>query len=140
MGGDHPFVLSSGHNRWSIHAMNTTNPLLAQTHRGKPFVLVNDRDARGRGITDDSPVRIFNDVSEIVVDCRLSPAQRPGALTIYNGFEDFMFPGGDGPNELEPGLVKWLGLVGDYGHLTYTPTEWQPVPSDRCVHVDLAPA
>jgi DMSO reductase family type II enzyme molybdopterin subunit len=140
MGGNHPFRLSSGHNRWSIHAMNTTNPVLLETHRRKPFVLVNDRDAADRGITDDAPVQIWNDVGEFTVAARVSPAQRPGALTVYNGFEAFMFPGGKGPNEVEPGLVKWLHLAGGYGHLTYTPTEWQPAPADRCVFVGLARA
>ena len=140
MGGDHPFKLSSGHNRWSVHAMNTTNPVLLETHRGKPFVLVNDADAAAKGIADDAPVRIWNDAGDFVVAARVSPTQVPGGLTVYNGFEGFMFPGGKGANEVEPGMVKWLHLVTGYGHLSYTPTEWQPTPFDRCVFVDCEPA
>jgi anaerobic selenocysteine-containing dehydrogenase len=139
MGGDHPFRLSGGHSRWSVHAMNMTNPVLQETHRGKPFVLINDSVARAKGIEDDAPVRVWNDVGEFVVPALLSPAQRPDGLTVYNGFEGFMFPGGQGSNEVEPGMVKYLHLVGDYGHLTYAPTEWQPVPFDRCIHVDCEP-
>jgi hypothetical protein len=26
--------------------------------------------------------------------------------------------------------------VGDYGHLSHSPIEWQPVPFDRCINVD----
>jgi DMSO reductase family type II enzyme molybdopterin subunit len=136
MGGTHAFVLSSGHSRWSVHAMNMTNRLILETHRGKPFVLINDADARAKGIADDALVRVWNDVGEFVVAARTSPAQRPGALTVYNGFEGFAFPGGKGANEVEPGLVKWLHLVAGYGHLTFTPIEWQPTPTDRCVFVD----
>ncbi len=139
MGGTYPFALSSGHSRWSIHAMNMTNPIILETHRGKPFVLINDGDARAKGIADDTPVRIHNDAGEFVVAARTSPAQRPGALTVYNGFEGFAFPGGKGANEVEPGLVKWLHLVTGYGHLTFTPLEWQPTPTDRCVYVDIQP-
>jgi nitrate reductase alpha subunit len=139
MGGDYPFRLSGGHSRWSVHAMNMTNPVMLETHRGKPFVLVNEDDARRKHIRDDGLVRVWNDCGEFVVSARTSPAQRPGALTVYNGFEGFMFPGGRGHNEVEPGLVKWLHLVAGYGHLTYTPTEWQPTPSDRCVNVDCEP-
>jgi anaerobic selenocysteine-containing dehydrogenase len=139
MGGDHPFRLSGGHSRWSVHAMNMTNPVLLETHRGKPFVLINDAVARAKGIEDDAQVRVWNDVGEFVVPALLSPAQRPDGLTVYNGFEGFMFPGGQGSNEVEPGMVKYLHLVGDYGHLTYSPTEWQPVPFDRCIHVDCEP-
>jgi nitrate reductase alpha subunit len=135
-GGDHPFRLSGGHSRWSNHAMNMTNPVMLETHRGKPFVLINESIAREKGIEDDALVRVWNDVGEFVAPARLSPAQRPDGLTVYNGFEGFMFPGGKGSNEVEPGMIKWLHLVGDYGHLTYTPTEWQPVPFDRSIHVD----
>jgi DMSO reductase family type II enzyme molybdopterin subunit len=139
MGGQHPFRLSGGHSRWSIHAMNMTSPLMLETHRGKPFVLINWAVADEKGIADDSLVRVWNDVGEFVVPARLSPAQRPDGLTVYNGFEGFLFPGGRGSNEVEPGMVKWLHLVGDYGHLSYAPTEWQPVPFDRCINVDCEP-
>ncbi len=139
MGGNYPMALSGGHNRWGIHAMNNTNPVILETHRGKPFVLINDADARAKGIADDALVRIWNDAGEFVVAARTSPAQRPGALTVYNGYEGFMFPGGKGSNEVEPGMIKWLHLVAGYGHLTFTPIEWQPTPVDRCVYVDCEP-
>ncbi len=139
MGGNHPFRLSGGHARWSIHAMNMTNPLMMETHRGKPFVLINDAVARNSGIADDALVRVWNDVGEFVAPARTSPAQRPDALTVYNGFEGFLFPGGNGSNEVEPGMVKWLHLAGDYGHLYHSPIEWQPVPFDRCVNVSCEP-
>jgi DMSO reductase family type II enzyme molybdopterin subunit len=140
MGGNHPFRLSGGHARWSIHAMNATNTLMLETHRGRPFVLINDAVARDREIEDDALVRVRNDVGEFVIPARTSPCQRPDGLTIYNGFEGFQFVGGAGSNEVEPGMVKWLHLVGDYGHLSYAPTEWQPVPFDRCIFVDVEPA
>jgi nitrate reductase alpha subunit len=139
LGGDHPFRITSGHNRWSIHAMNLTNPLLLGTHRGRPFALVNDADAAALGVDDDGEVRVYNDHGEFRVAVRTSPAQQPGMVTVYNGFEGFHFPGGAGPNEVEPGVVKWLGLAGGYGHLQYAPTEWQPIPADRCVSVSLEP-
>ena len=138
LGGEHAWRLSGGHNRWSIHAMNHTNPVMLGTHRGRPFALINDLDAAELGIADDAEVRIWNDHGEFRVAVRISPAQRPRALTVYNGFEGFHFPGGAGPNEVEPGVVKWLGLAGGYGHLRYAPTEWQPIPADRCVNVSIA--
>lgn len=140
LGGDHRFRITSGHNRWSIHAMNITNPLLLGTHRGRPFALLNDDDAAELGVEDSGEVRIFNDHGEFHVEVRTSPAQKPGMVTVYNGFEGFHFPGGSGPNEVEPGVVKWLGLAGGYGHLRYAPTEWQPIPADRCVSVSIEAA
>jgi len=136
MGGDHPFRLSGGHARWSNHAMNMTNDVMLETHRGKPFVLINATVACEKGIEDDALVRIWNDIDEFVVPARTSPAQRPDGLTVYNGFEGFMFPGGKSSKEIEPGMVKWLHLAAGDGHLQYSPLEWQPVPFDRCIFVD----
>ena len=119
--------------------MNMTNPLMMETHRGKPFVLINDAVARAKSIADDSLVRVWNDVGEFVAPARTSPGQRPDGLTIYNGFEGFMFPNGNGSNEVEVGMVKWLHLADGYGQLSHTPVEWQPVPFDRCINVDCEP-
>ena len=45
---------------------------------------------------------------------------------MYNGFEPYQFPNWEGPNDAEPGMIKWLHLAGGYGHLQYWVTEWQP--------------
>jgi DMSO reductase family type II enzyme molybdopterin subunit len=140
MGGHHPFRMTTGHNRWSIHAMNMANPVLIQTHRGEPHLVVHPDDAAAKGIEDHQPVRVYNDVGSFVVKAKLSPAQRPGGVTIYNGWDPFMFEGWLGSNEVEPGLVKYLGMAGGYGHLRYGPMEWQPVPIDRAINVDIQPA
>lgn len=137
VGGDYPLKMTTGHNRWSIHSMNMANPLLLQTHRGEPFAWISPTDAEARGIADGDYVRIFNDVGSFVVRARISPCQRPGSLTVYNGWDPLMFRSWEGPNEVEPGMVKYLGLAGGYGHLVYAPLEWQPVPTDRPIFVDM---
>ena len=139
MGGDHAYRMTTGHNRWSVHAMNMANPWLIQTHRGEPHVVIHPADADREGIADHQPVRISNDVGSFVVKAKLSGAQRPGGVTVYNGWDPFMFERWAGPNEVEPGMVKYLGLAAGYGHLRYGPLEWQPVPTDRCVFVSIDP-
>jgi hypothetical protein len=42
--------------------------------------------------------------------------------------------------DVEPGMVKWLHLAGGYGHLRYWPLQWQPVPIDRAIRVDIEKA
>jgi DMSO reductase family type II enzyme molybdopterin subunit len=138
MGGDYPFVLTSGHNRWSIHSMNITNRMMLNTHRGQPFMFMNSEDARTRGIENCEEVRLFNDMGEIFVPVKISPSVRPGQLIIYNGFEPYMFRTWKSPADLEPGMVKWLHLAGGYGHFRYWPIQWQPVPVDRAIRVDVA--
>ncbi len=137
MGGEHPFVLTSGHNRWSIHSMHTSNPLLLRTHRGRPHAVINSDDARTRGINDGDEIRVWNDMGEFFVSAKVAPGVRPGQVIVYNGWEPYMFRGWRGPMDIEPGLVKWLHLAGGYGHLRYWPLEWQPTPVDRAVRVNI---
>jgi DMSO reductase family type II enzyme molybdopterin subunit len=138
MGGDYPFVLTSGHNRWSIHSMNITNRMLLQTHRGRPHLVMNTREAKARGIEDEEEVRVYNDVGDFLVPVKLSPSVMPGQVICYNGWEPYQFREWRGPMDVEPGMVKWLHLAGGYGHLRYWPIQWQPTPVDRAVRVDVA--
>ncbi|MDP2949017.1 MAG: molybdopterin-dependent oxidoreductase [Chloroflexota bacterium] len=138
MGGDYPFVMTSGHNRWSIHSINITNRLLLQTHRGQPHMVMNSDDARAKGIEDEEEVRVFNDMNSFIVPVKLSPSVRPGQVIVYNGWDPYQFREWNGPMDLEPGMVKWLHLAGGYGHLRYWPMQWQPTPYDRAVRVDVA--
>jgi DMSO reductase family type II enzyme molybdopterin subunit len=130
-GGDYPLGITSGHNRWSIHAMNQANEVILGTHRGEPNIMVNPDDARDRGVEDDDLVRVFNDVGEFKVRVKLAPNVKPGQVVSYNGWAGFQYTDWSGENEAEPGMVKWIGFAGDYGHLNFLPTEWQPVPVSR---------
>jgi hypothetical protein len=87
-------------------------------------------DAMLDAIEEIGPESLVHEVSPQIA------ASGPDGLTVYNGFEGFSFPGGNGSNEVELGMVKWLHLVGNYGHLSHSPIEWQPVPFDRCINVD----
>ncbi|MBI5949699.1 MAG: molybdopterin-dependent oxidoreductase [Chloroflexi bacterium] len=142
MGGDYPLGMSSGHNRWSVHSMNHFNKVVLATHRGAPSIMVNSADATARGVKDDDLVRIFNDVSEFHARVKVAPNVKPGQIVSYNGWEPMQYANWSGANEIEPGMVKWLGFSGGYGHLKYNSLNWQPVPADRWVRCDfeLAPA
>jgi DMSO reductase family type II enzyme molybdopterin subunit len=135
MGGDYPLHITSGHIRHSIHAMNMTNRILLQTHRGKPFCFLNPGDAAARGVEDDDEVRVFNDFGSYQVPVKVADSVRPGQIILYNGWEPFMHKGWKGGNDVEPGMVKWLHFA-TYGHMKFWPTQWQPVPFDRGVYVD----
>ncbi|MCZ7534875.1 MAG: hypothetical protein M5T61_02295 [Acidimicrobiia bacterium] len=116
--------------------MNIAHGDLLQTHRGEPHVVLNPVDAAARGIEDNAPVELFNDVGSCVVPAKLSASVRPGQAIVYNGWEPFQFAGWAGTNDVEPGMVKWLHLAGGYGHLTYAPTGWQPATVDRATRLD----
>lgn len=137
IGGDHPFQVSSGHNRWSIHSLNTANKLMLETHRGTPHLVINGRDAAEIGVADNDMVRVYNDQGDYRVPVRISNGAAPGQVIMYNGFDNYQFPDWAGPNDAEPGMFKWLHLAGGYGHLAYWATEWQPCPVMRNTRVSI---
>jgi anaerobic selenocysteine-containing dehydrogenase len=132
-------MLTSGHNRSSIHALNVVNPLMLATHRGRPQALISPADAVSRAIEDGQEVRVFNDMGETILQAKLSPAVQPGQVIIYNGWEPYQFPGWSDPANVEPGMIKWLHLAGGYGHLQYWLMQWQPCPVDRATRVEVQP-
>jgi len=136
-GRNRRFLMTSGHNRWSIHSMNMTNNVMLNTHRGEPFVFINDQDAISLGIQNGEKIKLVNDVGDSIMAAKISPACRPGQVILYNGFEPYMHENWHSQSDLEPGHIKHLGLVGNYGQLKYRLFSWQPIPADRAVHVDI---
>jgi DMSO reductase family type II enzyme molybdopterin subunit len=139
-GGNYPFQLTSGHNRWSIHSDNTASDMMLNTHRGTPHIVINTRDAERLHIGDNDMVRVYNDQGEYHVPALLSPSPQPGQVVMYNGFDPYQFPGWSNPNDTEPGMIKWLHLAGGYGHLRYWATQWQPCPVMRGTRVGIEKA
>jgi DMSO reductase family type II enzyme molybdopterin subunit len=136
-GASRRFEMTSGHNRWSIHSMNMTNNIILNTHRGEPFVFINDKDAVELGIENGAKVRLVSDVGDSIMAAKTTPSCRPNQVILYNGFEPYMHENWYSQSDLEPGHVKHLGLVGNYGHLKYRLFSWQPIPADRGVRVDV---
>ena len=136
-GGNYPFQITSGHNRWSIHSLNTASDLMLDTHRGTPHLVMNAKDAARLGIADNDMVRVHNDQGDFRVPVLLSQSPIPGQVVMYNGFDVFQFPNWSGPNDAEPGMIKWLHLAGGYGHLKYWNSQWQPCPVMRSTRVGI---
>ncbi|MBT4162067.1 MAG: molybdopterin-dependent oxidoreductase [Gammaproteobacteria bacterium] len=136
-GGDYPFLLTSGHSRWSVHASSMGNSILAETHRAEPLAVIYQGDADNLGINDGDLIQLSNDRGEVEIRAKVTGRIHPGQVIVYNGWEPHMFKDWIGPNQVEPGMVKWLHLVSRYGHLRYLPFGWQPVPADRAVYIDI---
>ncbi len=117
--------------------MNLTNNVIQNTHRGEPFLFINDADAADLGIENGEQIKLLNDLTEVRLAAKITPSCRPGQVILYNGFEPYMHENWYGQADLEAGHVKHLGMVGNYGHLKYRLFSWQPIPADRAVRVDI---
>jgi DMSO reductase family type II enzyme molybdopterin subunit len=136
-GAGRRFLLTSGHNRWSIHSMNMTNNIIQNTHRGEPFAFINDEDAADLGIENGEQIRLVNNAGDTLVAAKISPSVRPGQVILYNGFEPYQHENWYSQADVEPGHVKHLGFAAGYGHLRYRLFSWQPIPADRAIRIDV---
>jgi DMSO reductase family type II enzyme molybdopterin subunit len=139
-GGDHPFTLTGGHTRWSIHGLWRDHTQMLRLQRGEPVVLLNDRDAASKGIADHDAVRVWNDLGSFTARAKLAGAIRPGQVHIYHAWEPTQFRGGKSHQFLAPSPIKVTQLVGDYGHLHWGFDRYDPNQVDRDTRVDVAKA
>jgi DMSO reductase family type II enzyme molybdopterin subunit len=119
MRSDLPLRLTSGHTRWSIHAIQRDQKLMLALQRGEPAVFMNPKDMEARGIQDHDKVRVFNGTGAF--EARVKPASRvqPGEIIMYHAWEPYQFKGWKG--QQEPAAAPWkaLHLAGGYGQLHY---------------------
>jgi anaerobic selenocysteine-containing dehydrogenase len=146
MGGDYPLLMTSGHQRWSVHSIWITDDVLARTHQGRPTMFMNPDDARERGIGDGDLVRVYNDFDEFKVHVKLTSTARSqegpraGQVIIYHAWEPYQFEGWKSYDAAIPGMIKWLDLAAGYGQLNYYRWNWCTQPVDRAVSVEVEKA
>ena len=137
IGGDHPFVITGGHPRHSIHSLHLNVPQLMRLHRAQPVMHMNDRAAKERGIADGERVRVFNDFSDFEIMVRTSPTVAPTQVVVYF-WENPQFKDWKVYDHLLIGQPKTLHLAGGYEQLRYYLFNGSPGPSnDRGVRVDI---
>ncbi|MCC6640548.1 MAG: molybdopterin-dependent oxidoreductase [Deltaproteobacteria bacterium] len=137
IGGDWPLRMTSGHNRWSIHAAWRDHGPLLRLQRGEPVIFLNARDAERRGIRDGDRVRVFNDLGDCVLHAAPSETVRPGQVIVYHAWEQFQFAGGRAIDALTPSPLNPVQLAGGYFHLQPMVMMQQPGCSDRGTRVEV---
>jgi DMSO reductase family type II enzyme molybdopterin subunit len=136
-GGDHPFTLTGGHTRWSIHAMWRDHDLMQRLERGEPLVYLNPGDAQRKGIEEHDWVRVGNDLGFFEARAKITGAIRPGQVHIYHAWEPYQFRNGVSHQEIAPSPLKVTQLVGDYGQLHWGYAHYEPNQTDRDTRVDV---
>ncbi len=139
-GGDFPLTLTSAHTRWSIHAVWRDHALMLRLQRGEPAVLLNDGDARARGIGDHDLVHVSNDLASFTAHAKVAGAIRPGQVQLYHAWEPYQFRGGRSHQAVSPSPMKVTQLVGDYGQLHWGFARYEPNQVNRDTRVEVARA
>lgn len=139
-GGNHPFTMTGGHTRWSIHAVWRDHALLLRLQRGEPVVFLNDADASGLDVGDHDRVRVWNDIGAFEARAKLTGAIRPGQVHIFHAWEPYQFRTRESHQSLIPSPIKVTQLVGDYGQLRWSMAHYEPNQNDRDTRVSVARA
>jgi DMSO reductase family type II enzyme molybdopterin subunit len=139
-GGNHPIALTGGHTRWSIHALQRSDPLLLRLQRGQPCMWVNPNDAAHRRVEDGDRIRVWNDLGEFTTMAKLSPSVRPGQAVMYHAWESYQFEGWVGYRNILASPLKPLELVGDIPYHKQKFIEGRTGMSDRDTRIDYAKA
>ncbi|MBW2696570.1 MAG: ethylbenzene dehydrogenase, partial [Deltaproteobacteria bacterium] len=138
IGGDHPFLITGGHPRHSVHAMHQTSETLAGLHRGEPVVHINPEAAAERGVRDGDRVRIYNDVNSCELMSKVTPTCAPNQVIVYL-WDAMLFKGWKNIDDLLVGLPKPLHFAGGYEQIgRRNPGEQMPAcGNDRGVRVNF---
>ena len=137
IGGKQGMRLTSGHLRWSVHAMWVASSAMMKLHRGEPFCFLNNTTAAAKGVADGDFVRVFNDYDSFTVRAKLSSTVRPDQLVIYHAWEPYQYPDWKSYDTLLPGPPKGLHFAGGYRHFEFCLMNWAPTQSDRQTNVDF---
>ena len=121
----YPLTLLTPHSKWRIHSSYANNAWLAEIHGGRPEVFIHPSDAAARGIATGDVTVIFNTRGSVEAWARVSDAQRPGAVTLPEGWWPRQFHRGKGVNELTSSAVNPIHEVRYLGNMWAPSTGWK---------------
>ena len=83
------------------------------------MVMISPEAADQRGLRDGDQVVMFNDLAQVQLVAKVSPAIPPDALVLEHGWEPFMYKKREGHNALCADLLNLLEVSDGWGHLTF---------------------
>lgn len=140
VGGDHPFQMTGGHARWSLHSNWIDDSIILSLQRGEPLMFINPQDATARGIEDGDFAEVFNDVGSFRIQAALAPAVRPGQLIVYHAWDNFQFEGWRHFKSVMASPLNPIELVGDYPHIRPDAIACSPGMNDRGTRLEVVKA
>lgn len=122
----HPLGFYSPHTRWGIHSNWRSNEYILRLHRGEPYVYVNPKVAKARGIADGDRVRVFNEVGAFHAQAKYYPSLPETAIMMEHAWEPYQFGNGEALNNVTAPMLQPLEMVGNWGHLKFEYFDFNP--------------
>ena len=109
----YPLVLMQEHSRWRVHTTYWDQPWLREVNP-EPYVELNPKDAKPRGIAHGDYVEIFNDRGKTVAKARVSGRMRPGMVNLPKGWQRHQTKDGTGYSDLTKNWFPRLTVNGSF--------------------------
>ncbi|MGH9310050.1 MAG: molybdopterin dinucleotide binding domain-containing protein [Vicinamibacterales bacterium] len=87
----------------------TVSSTMGELRARSAVLQMNPADAKARGLSQDDPVRVFNDLGEIQVPVGLNPEMRPGTVSVPKGLWRKSTYNGSTSNALVPDSLTDVG-------------------------------
>jgi DMSO reductase family type II enzyme molybdopterin subunit len=140
IGGDHPFKITGGHPRVSIHSTHLTNSFFSRLHRGQPVMHMNPDDAAEYGLKDGDRAVVYNDFNEFEIMVKPAPNISPKQVIVYF-WDATQYKDWKPYDTLLIGIPKALHWAGGYEQFRYYFMNGSPAPvTDRGVRVSIRKA
>ena len=101
---------------------------------------INATDAKARGVGDIDLVEAFNDGGDFRVRVLVTPSMQPGQVHLYHAWEKLQYRGGKSRSSVCAYRLNPLLMVGNDGHIRYTPSGYQPNNNDKGSTVEVRKA
>jgi dimethylsulfide dehydrogenase subunit alpha/complex iron-sulfur molybdoenzyme family reductase subunit alpha len=137
---NYPLSFYSPHTRWGIHSNWRSNKFMMRLQRGEPNIYISPKLAASKGITDGSPVRVFNGVGEFFAQAKFYPSLPETSIMMEHGWEPHQYKQGKPMNNAMATLIQPLELAGGWGHLGFKLFKWNPNQLAHESSVDVEPA
>lgn len=123
---NYPYTFYTPHTRWGIHTTWRANKYMMRQQRGEPHIYISPALARTKGIKDGDQVRVFNGMGEFFAQAKTTPTVRDDQVMMEHAWEPYQMRDRKGLNNIVATLIQPLELVGNWGHLKFTPLRWNP--------------
>jgi nitrate reductase / nitrite oxidoreductase, alpha subunit len=122
---EYPLALLSPHSKWRIHSSYANNAWLAEIHAEKPEVFMSPDDAAARDVASGDLIDLVNTRGSLRAWAHVTRAQRPGSVTLYEGWWPRQFAAGKGVNELTSSEVNPIHEIHYVGNMWAPSTGWK---------------
>ncbi|HLO34768.1 MAG TPA: molybdopterin dinucleotide binding domain-containing protein, partial [Candidatus Deferrimicrobium sp.] len=120
-----PLILLTPHSKWRIHSSYANNAWLAEIHGGRPEVFIHPDDAAPRNLETGDPVELANTRGAIRAWAHVTEAERPGSVTLFEGWWPRQFGAGKGVNELTSSAVNPIHEIHFVANMWSPSTGWK---------------